>query len=132
MVHTMPSSEADQSGSATPRFKGEVLNQIYRIWLFRKLLPVLIIEVAVFSFVLYELVHAVFVQRVIENAMNVFFAKPTEIVPFFVSAFVNTSLLTKFLVAGIIISFAFLIRHLTQGILRFILVKQNYFSRIKK
>lgn len=131
MINTMPSSQTGQSGPASPRFKGEVLNQIYRVWLFRKLLPVLIIEIAVFSFVLYELVHAVFIQRVIENALNVFSKTPAGVFPFFVSAFLNTSVLTKLLIVAVIVALAFLIRHLTQGVLRFILVRQNYFSRVK-
>ena len=133
MTNTVPTPQTGpHAPAATPRFKGEVLNQVYRVWLFRKLLPVLIIEIAVFSFVLYELAHAVFIQRVIENAMNVFFVRPAEIFTFFVTAFIQTSLLIKLLITAVVVSAAFFIRHITQGILRLILVRQNYFSRLKK
>lgn len=116
----------------SPRFKGEVLKQIYRIWLFRKLLPVLIFEVAVFAFVLYRLGRSVFIQRVLENALNVFFINPSGVFSFLFSAFQNASVATKVMTVITAILVALLLRHLTQGILRLILVRQNYFSRAGK
>lgn len=114
----------------SPRFKGEILKQIYRVWLWRKFLPILIIEVAVLSFVIYELAKAVFLQRVMENAMNVFFQNPPHIFLFFISAFVGTGFVTKILVLAVIVALVFAIRHITQGFLRFILVRENYFSKV--
>ena len=117
---------------SSPRFRGEVLKQIYRVWLFRKLLPVLLLEIALLAVILYQIVQAVFLQRVVENAMNVFFAHPAGIFSFFVLAFINAAVVTKLLIIAIAASLAFLIRHLTQGVLRYILVKENYFSSIRK
>lgn len=119
-----------QPASTAPHFKGEVLNKIYRIWLFRKFLPVLMIEVAVFSFILYELAKAIFFRHVMENAMNVFFQNPSHIFSFFFSAFVDTRFGTKVLVIAIIVALVLVLRQLTQGLLRFILVRQNYFAKI--
>lgn len=119
-----------QSINATPRFRGEILRQIYRVWLFRTFLPVLIIEVAIFSFIFYGLAKQVFFQRVIENAMNVFFQNPPQVMSFFLSAFIDARLGTKVLVMGGIIALALVIRQLTQGLLRFILVRQNYFAKV--
>ena len=116
--------------NATPRFRGEVLKRIYRVWLFRTFLPVLLVEVAVFSFILYELAQAIFFQRVLENAVNVFFKDPPHIFSFFLWAFVDAHPGTKILVIAIIAALALVIRQLTQGLLRFILVRQNYFSKI--
>lgn len=129
---TDPSSSATTRPPAfpSPRFRGEVLKQIYRVWLFRKLAPVLILEVLIFSFILYNLGQAVFIQRVIENAINVFFVAPSSILPFFISAFVNTTFLTKVLLVGVVSSIALILRHATQGLLRLILVRQNFFSRV--
>lgn len=117
---------------ATTKFKGEVLNQIYRVWLFRKLVPVLAAEIVILSVVLYYLGRAVFVQRVFENALKVFFAEPQQLVSFAVSTFLNTGLAVKILAGAIIILLALLIRHLTQGLLRLILVREDYFSRVKE
>ena len=118
------------SMNTTSRFRGELLKKIYRVWLVRTFLPVLLIEVAVFSFILYELAKAVFFQRIIENAMNVFFQNPPHVLSFFLWAFVDARFGTKILVIGVLVAFALVIRQLTQGLLRFILVRQNYFSKI--
>ena len=116
----------------TRQFKGQVLNQIYRVWLFRKLLPVLIFEVLLFSFVFYQIGRAIFVQKVFENALSVFFANPSHIINYALSSFANAALWTKVLGITAVIIIAFLIRHITQGILRLILVRENYFSRVGK
>lgn len=113
------------------KFKGEILRQVYRVWLFRKLLPVMIAEIAGFSLVLYVLGRTVFIQKVLENAFAVLFAEPGRIVPFAFFAFTNASAATRILFIGVIVLFAFVIRHLTQGLLRLILVKENYFEQVK-
>ncbi len=128
----MDTNTINSSVNVTPRFRGEVLKKIYRVWLFRTFLPVLLIEVAVFSFILYELAKAVFFQRVIENAMNVFFQNPPHILSFFLWAFVDARFATKILVIAMIAAVVLVIRQLTQGLLRFILVKQNYFGKIEQ
>lgn len=114
-----------------PQFKGQVLNKVYRVWLLRKLLPVLVLEVVILAAVLYVLGRTVFIQRVFENALNVLFINPSQIAGFVVDAFARAPLLTQILSIGLAILLAFLIRHLTQGALRLILVKENYFSRIR-
>lgn len=112
----------------SPRFKGEILNRIYRVWLFRKLLPVLLLEIAVLTIILFMIGRAVFMQRILENGLNVFFADPPAIFSFLANAFQHASGPTKILTLLGTLLQALAIRHLTQGILRLILVKQNYFS----
>ncbi len=111
------------------RFRGEVLNRIYRVWLFRKFLPVLIGEVILFSVILYILGRAVFIQRVLENALAALFLSPPQALSFLVATFSNASAATQVLTLLAAVLTAFLIRHLTQGVLRFILVRQNYFGK---
>ncbi len=113
------------------KFKGEILRQVYRVWLWRKFLPVLIIEIAVFGFILYSLGRIVFVQRILENAFTAFFLNPFRIFPFITSAFVSASLATKIFTLIAALLLAVLIRHLTQGLLRLFLVRENYFSRVQ-
>lgn len=113
------------------KFRGQVLKQIYRVWLFRKLLPVLIVEVVIFSFILWQLGRNVFVQKTLENALGVFFASPINVFQFFVSAFTHASFITQLLGVGVVVILALLIRHITQGILRLVLVRENFFSRVE-
>ena len=120
-----------QSARLSPRFRGEVLNKIYRVWLFRRLLPVLVLETLLFTFLLYELGQSIFVRSVLENALSVLFNNPGQIVPFFFSAFFHASLFTKIITLAIAGAIAFFVRHATQGILRFILVRENYFRGIR-
>ena len=127
-MHNAPT----QSSTASPRFRGEVLRQVYRVWLFRRLAPVLIAEAVIVALLLYGLGRLVFVQRVLENALAVFFRDPAAIFQFFVSAFVQAPVLTKLLGIGFLAGLALVIRGVTQGILRLILVRQNYFGRVGK
>lgn len=114
------------------KIKGQILRQVYRVWLFRKLLPVVAGEIVLLSVVLYGLSRAVFIQRVFENALNVFFVNPSGIGLFVFSMFAQAPLATQVLGFGVLLLLAFIIRHLTQGMLRLFLVRENYFSRIGK
>jgi len=121
-----------QSFAVSPRFKGEILNKIYRIWLLRKFAPVVAAEIVILALLLYQLGKSIFVQQVIENGLSIFFANPPKLIAFFVSSFTHASMGTRLLAIGLIIVLALLIRHLTQGILRLILVRERYFERLKK
>lgn len=132
MMESPMNNTTPQNGEIPSRFRGEMLRQIYRVWLFRKLLPVLIVEIVVLALIIYELGQVIFVQRVIENGMRVFFANPPKIFSFFLWAFVSATFFTKILIVGVALALALLVRHITQGILRLILVKENYFSQIRK
>ena len=119
-----------QKTNQPPRFKGTILKQIYRVWLWRRFLPVLVAEVVVMSFILYALARFVFVERVLDNGFTVLFARPEGIPSFLVGGFLHTSVTAQVLVCGTVLLAALLIRHITQGILRFILVRENYFGKV--
>ena len=110
--------------------RGTILKQVYRVWLVRRFLPVLIAEVAVLSFVLYAFARLIFAERILDNGLKVFFARPSAMGEFFVRGFLHASLGTQVLTSGIVLLAALLVRHITQGILRFILVKENYFGKM--
>ena len=111
-------------------FKGTVFKRVYRVWLVRRFLPVLVAEVAVLSFIVYALARFVFVERVLNNGFEVIFNRPGGIAAFLVRGFLQAPLTTQVLTLGTALLAALLIRHVTQGILRFILVRENYFSRV--
>jgi len=109
--------------------RGTILKQIYRVWLWRRFLPVLVAEVAVLSFIIYALARLVFVERVLANGFHVAFEHPEGIFTFLVRGFLHAPLATQVMTLGAVLLGSLLIRHITQGILRFILVKENYFGR---
>lgn len=112
------------------RFRGDVLRRIYRVWLVRRLVPILLLEVAVLSALLYGLAQIVFVERIFANAITVLFREPSGIASFAVSAFLHAPVAAKFFSIALVVLAALLIRLVTQGMLRFILVRENYFSRV--
>lgn len=113
-------------------FRGQILRQVYRVWLVRKFLPVLIGEIIVLSLLLYQAGRIVFVQRVFENAANVFFNNPGGIINFGITAFTHASTPAKIFGVAVAVFLALVIRRATQGILRLILVRENYFGKIEK
>ncbi len=128
----MPSPTTTTIPNATPRFRGQLLQKIYRVWLFRTLLPVLLVEVVALSVLLYAVGQLIFVERIVENATRVLFSDPVQIFKFIGAAFLHATLLEEVLVLALAVALAFLVHHLTQGFLRFILVRQNYFSKVGK
>lgn len=112
------------------KFKGQILQNIYRVWLFRTFAPVLVAEVILLAAVLYTLGRTVFVERILGNFFKVLFADPAGIPTFLVGAFSHSSWTARATAIAAAVALAFIIRHVTQGILRFILVKKNYFSRV--
>ncbi len=113
-------------------YNGQILQSVYRVWLFRRLAPVLIGEIILLSFLLYGIGQIIFVERVIGNGLNILFLRPTGIFSFGLDAFSHATGLTKLLAVITIILVALVIRHITQGVLRLILVRQNYFGQIRK
>lgn len=113
-------------------YNGQILQSVYRVWLFRKLMPVLIGEIVLLSLVLYGIGRLIFVERVVDNFLNVLFLHPVGIFSFGFEAFARAAGLTKLLTVIIVVLIALVIRHITQGLLRLILVRQNYFGQIRK
>lgn len=111
------------------KMRGEILQGVYRVWLVRKLLPVICLEIILTSIFLLLIARMVFVRQIIINAMDVVFVNPIGIFTFLERAFMETTFSGKLLSIGMIVLVAFLIRHITQGALRYILVKENFFSR---
>lgn len=119
------------TANISQKVRGHVLQKVYRVWLFRKLLPVLLLEVAVLAAVLYGLGRVVFIQRVLENGLNVLFLNPSAIFSFLADMFLKAPLLAKTLGVGVLVLVALVIRHITQGMLRLILVRENFFGKVK-
>ena len=114
----------------TTKFRGKILNKVYRVWLVRKFLPIFLIEIIVFSIIIYKFSRLVFVEKVLENFFRIFFQNPSGGLTFLSTAFSQTTTLTKLLTVAVVILVALLLRMLTQGFLRLILVRKNYFGKV--
>ena len=121
---------AVDGAAVLPRFKGEIIRKVYRVWLLRKLLPILFLEVGALSFLLSQLAKVAFVQRVVENALTILFAHPGRVPAFVLTTFTASSLGKEFLGVSILVVVALLVRHITQGMLRWVLVQVNYFGKV--
>lgn len=111
------------------KFKGEILSKVYRVWFLRKFLPVFFAEIFVLSLVLYQFTRVIFIQKVLENIIKTAFQSPTGAFFFLWSAFGKTHTSTKILSVALIVLLALLLRLITQGILRWILIRKNYFGK---
>ena len=130
-MNTEAISQTPPSLRVSSKFKGQILRKVYRVWLLRRFTPVVAIELALMTFLVSELGRVVFVQRIVENATNVLFTHPQGFMNFMVAMFTNASTGERFLGLSIIVFVALTIRHLTQGLLRWILVKENYFEKTR-
>ena len=111
------------------KFRGEILTKIYKVWLTRKFLPIFIAEIVTLSAVIYGLVRLVFFKKVIENAMRMDVVSASGVFKYLALAFARTPMLTKTLIVALVVLLALLVRLITQGILRWILVRKNYFGK---
>src|SRR3989344_6596496 len=128
MNYESPESIEPVPESSAP-MRGQVLKKIYRVWFFRRFLPGVVIELAVVISFLYVLSRVVFIQRVVENALRVVFDNPGAIINFVLFAFWHEPLATKALSFTVLIVVSYLVYKIFQGIIRFILVKENYFGK---
>ena len=117
------------SASSSPRFRGEVLRRIWRTWFIRRFLPVLVAEVVGLTLFAYWLAHAVFVRRILENALNVFFDNPTKVVEFVIFAFLYASIAVKVLAFTVLILLTLLVWKIGKALGRYAMVKQRYFAK---
>ena len=72
------------------------------------------------------------IKRVFENAFSVLFNNPGGIINFGVTAFTHASTPAKIFGVAVAVFLALVIRRITQGLLRLILVRENYFGKIEK
>lgn len=90
--------------------KNRILWQIYIVWFFRRILPLMVVEVAVIALALQLFAHNVFVAQVLENAGLVASANYWNILKYLIKAFLNSKLITQLIVLGSLGLIALLIR----------------------
>ena len=73
----------------------KVLRRVYRLWLFRRSAPLIIIEIFVGWIALAIFAHYVFVEKVVSNALLMTLGNPLRLIMYGVGAFGTTNTIIK-------------------------------------
>ena len=94
----------------SPHVKLSIMRRVHFIWFVRRALPVLALEAAVITLVVYKVADQVFVNNVLRNAaLHTFSRSPLMLVSFLFRAFLNTEVMVQlFLIAFGIVGALFL------------------------
>ena len=82
--------------------KNKIAWRVYFIWLFKRIIPLFILEIVFLVLVFYFLGQLVFVQKVFENAFLSGAQNPVLVASYMLKAFLNTSLIKKIIVLGLL------------------------------
>ncbi len=82
----------------TPVLKKKILWHIYLAWFFKRILPIIILEIGVVVMAVYFLAKFVFIERVVGNSLTWAAHNPISLFAFFISAFVHTTLLKQIII----------------------------------
>lgn len=82
--------------------KNKVAWKIYFIWLFKRIIPLFILEIVFLVLVFYFLGKLVFVQSVFENAFLSSMQNPFVVASYMFKAFLSTSIIKKIIVLGLL------------------------------
>lgn len=82
--------------------KNKIAWKIYFVWLFKRIIPLFILEIIFLVLVFYFLGQLVFVQRVFENAFLSGAQNPVLVASYMFKAFLSTSLIKKIIVLGLL------------------------------
>ena len=97
------------------QLKKRIMRRVYALWLLRKL-PWLVGELAIVVFVASEAAAQVFVNRVLQNAVEHSFTRsPATLFSYFFNAFLHTNFLVQGLLLGFIILAGIALRDLMRA-----------------
>lgn len=75
--------------------KAKILWRVYITWLFKRILPLLVLELAILVVAVYLLARFVFIEKVVSNTFLAASNSPLLIVSFMFSAFLYTTFLNQ-------------------------------------
>lgn len=82
--------------------KNKIIWKVYFIWLFKRIIPLFVLELIFLTLVFYFLGKLVFVQKVFENAFFSSAQNPLLVASYMFKAFLSTSLVKKIIVLGLL------------------------------
>lgn len=102
------------------KVRGKVAWRIYFVWLFKRIIPLFILEIVFLVLVFYFLGKLVFVQSVFENAFLSSVQNPILVASYMFKAFLNTSIIKKIIVMGLLGFGVLLMRDMGRAIASYI------------
>src|SRR3989344_9539780 len=97
-------------------FKNRILWKVYVIWFFRRIVPLIIIQVAVIIYLLKIFADKIFVAKVLENAAVASNFSYWEFLKYLISSFFQTRLLVQIAIPIILGVAALLLRDLLRAL----------------
>lgn len=91
-------------------FKTQILWKVYLVWFFRRILPLVALEVLVLGAAVYFLARFIFVEKVISNTLAAAANNPLVIFTYLFYAFLGTTLINKVLIIALLSIGALLLR----------------------
>lgn len=82
--------------------KNKIVWKIYFVWLFKRIIPLFILELVLLILIFYFLGKLVFVQKVFENALLASMQNPILLASYMLRAFLGTSLVKQVVIVGIL------------------------------
>ncbi len=99
--------------------KNRILWRIYVLWFFRRIMPLIVLQVALFALALKVFARYVFVSKVFRNAALMSEFSYWDVLKFIYNAFINTHPLTQVVILIILGVVALLIRDLVRALLTY-------------
>lgn len=93
-------------------FKNKVLWKIYIIWFFRRILPLIIFQIAILIIALRIFAKKVFVSKVLENTALISLSSYLTALKYLIEAFFRTNLIVQFAILIMLGIIALLLRDL--------------------
>jgi len=82
--------------------KNKIAWKVYLVWLFKRIIPLFILEIIFLIMVFYFLGKLVFVRQVFENAFLSSMQNPIVVASYMFKAFLGTSAVKKIIVLGLL------------------------------
>lgn len=112
-------SLASEKHRLSQLLKSRILWRVYILWFFRRIVPLMVLQVVLFSLAVKVFARYVFVSKVFQNAALVSGSSYLDVLKFIYKAFINTHPLTQVVLLIILGVVAILIRDLIRALLAY-------------
>lgn len=109
----------------TTNLKKRIMKRVFRFWLLRSVVPILIGELIVIALAVYLFANLIFVGQVIDNALNAALGNPWKLVVYLWNAFLGTRLEVQVIIIALLAAAALTLRDLNRGLISYILMKRE-------
>lgn len=105
--------------------QAQIMRQVYLVWFFKKALPFVLLEGLILFILLNQVARYVFVEKVLEGFVKIFFSNPFEFLAFFGKTFLKTKTIVQISLIGSSALALILSKNILQCVIQFHLVKNE-------